>query len=90
MNYLGAKYVFHIGLLTIGVSCFIFGFLDKVNDHTSFITLSFAIRIIEAIGSSALCTAAFTIIAGEFPDSISTTFASLETFYGLGLIGNHS
>lgn len=52
-----------------------------------FITLAFVIRIIEALGNAAFLTASFAIIAKEFPDKVSLTFASLETFFGLGLIG---
>ncbi|GJQ84892.1 hypothetical protein Trydic_g507 [Trypoxylus dichotomus] len=48
--------------------------------------LSFIIRIIEAMGNAAFLTASFAIIAKEFPDNVATTFASLETFFGLGLI----
>ena len=44
------------------------------------------IRIVEAIGNAAFLTASFAIIAKEFPDNVATTFASLETFFGLGLI----
>lgn len=51
-----------------------------------FITLAFIVRIIEAIGNAAFLTASFAIIAKEFPDNVSVTFASLETFFGLGLI----
>lgn len=54
--------------------------------HTLFITLAFIIRIIEALGNAAFLTASFAIIAKEFPDNVSVTFASLETFFGLGLI----
>lgn len=78
MNNLGAKLVFHCGLLTIGISCFMFGFLAKIDDHVTFIVMSFLLRTIEAVGSSATCTAAFTIIAGEFPDSVGTTFVSCK------------
>lgn len=52
-----------------------------------FIILAFVIRIIEALGNAAFLTASFAIIAKEFPDKVSVTFASLETFFGLGLIG---
>jgi hypothetical protein len=56
-------------------SWFNFGrFLDKIDDHTLFITLSFLCRILEAVGSSAFITSTFTIIACEFPQSIATTF----------------
>lgn len=44
------------------------------------------IRIVEALGNAAFLTASFAIIAKEFPDNVATTFASLETFFGLGLI----
>lgn len=54
--------------------------------HTLFITSAFAIRIIEALGNAAFLTASFAIIAKEFPKNVSVTFASLETFFGLGLI----
>lgn len=51
-----------------------------------FITLAFVIRIIEALGNAAFLTSSFAIIAKEFPNSVGTTFATLETFFGLGLI----
>ncbi|ODM97424.1 MFS-type transporter SLC18B1 [Orchesella cincta] len=86
LNKFGAKKIFNMGIFTSGISCFFFGFLDRVEGHFLFIFLSFLIRIFEAIGSTAFVTAAFTIIAGEFPDSVATTFASLETLYGVGLI----
>jgi len=31
-------------------------------------------------------TASFALVAAEFPRSVATTFATLETFFGLGLI----
>ena len=51
-----------------------------------FIGLSILVRIIEAIGNSGFLTASFSIIAKEFPDSVATMFACLETFFGMGLI----
>lgn len=51
-----------------------------------FISLAFLIRIIEAMGNAAFLTSSFAIIAKEFPNSVGTTFATLETFFGLGLI----
>lgn len=38
------------------------------------------------MGNAAFLTASFAIIAKEFPNNVATTFASLETFFGLGLI----
>lgn len=54
--------------------------------HALFISSAFIIRTIEALGNAAFLTASFAIIAKEFPNNVSVTFASLETFFGLGLI----
>lgn len=54
----------------------LFSLLDLVTQHPEFIGLSFAVRIVEALGASAALTAAFAIIASEFPDSVGTTFVS--------------
>ncbi|CRK90664.1 CLUMA_CG004365, isoform A [Clunio marinus] len=86
MNRIGPKNLFNCGILTTGISAILFGFLDRVPGHTLFITLAFVIRIIEALGNAAFLTSSFAIIAKEFPDSVGTTFAMLETFFGLGLI----
>ncbi|KAA0193882.1 hypothetical protein HAZT_HAZT003131 [Hyalella azteca] len=53
---------------------------------TVFLTFSFIIRIIEALGNAAFITTAFSIIAQEFPLNVASAFATLETFFGLGLI----
>ena len=57
-------------------AAFVFSVLDHINDTSTFIGLSFAVRIVEALGNAAFLTAAFAIIAAEFPDSIATTFVS--------------
>lgn len=86
LNRIGPKYLFNGGIFTTGICAILFGFLDRVEGHYPFIILSFVIRIVEAMGNAAFLTASFAIIAMEFPDNVATTFASLETFFGLGLI----
>lgn len=61
-----------------------FGFLDKINSRWGFIGSSLVIRMVEAVGNSAFLTSSFSIIAKEFPNNVATTFAILETFFGLG------
>lgn len=78
--------LFNCGIFTTGTSAILFGLLDRVPGHTMFITLAFVIRIVEALGNAAFLTSSFAIIAKEFPNSVGTTFATLETFFGLGLI----
>ncbi|CAG9814561.1 unnamed protein product [Phaedon cochleariae] len=86
LNKIGPKLLFNGGIYTTGVCAILFGLLDKVEGHYPFIILSFIIRIVEALGNAAFLTASFAIIAKEFPNNVATTFASLETFFGLGLI----
>ncbi|XP_046424027.1 MFS-type transporter SLC18B1-like isoform X1 [Neodiprion virginianus] len=86
LNRIGPKLLFNGGILTTGTCAIFFGLLDRVAGHYPFIILSFVIRIVEALGNAAFLTASFAIIAKEFPDNVATTFASLETFFGLGLI----
>lgn len=86
LNKIGPKYTFNGGIYTTGICAILFGLLDKVEGRYPFIILSFIIRIVEAMGNAAFLTASFAIIAKEFPDNVATTFASLETFFGLGLI----
>lgn len=78
--------MFQGGVFTTGTSAILFGLLDRVPGHDAFITLAFVIRIVEALGNAAFLTASFTIIATEFPNSIGTSFATLETLFGCGLI----
>lgn len=86
LNRIGPKVLFNGGIFTTGVSAILFGLLDKVQGHYPFIILSFVIRIVEALGNAAFLIATFAIIAKEFPENVATTFASLETCFGLGLI----
>ena len=66
--------------------CIAFGFLNHIEGADEFIAASFVVRIIEAAGCGAFITSAFSIIAKEFPENIGSAFASLETFFGVGLI----
>ncbi|XP_044268827.1 MFS-type transporter SLC18B1-like isoform X2 [Tribolium madens] len=86
LNKIGPKVTFNGGIYTTGICAILFGLLDKIEGHYPFIILSFIIRIIEAMGNAAFLTASFAIIAKEFPNNVALTFASLETFFGLGLI----
>jgi hypothetical protein len=50
--------------------------LDLVQGHDAFLGLSFAVRIVEALGTAGTLTATFAIIAAEFPLNVATTFVS--------------
>ncbi|GFQ98152.1 MFS-type transporter SLC18B1 [Trichonephila clavata] len=80
------KFLLNSGILSVGVTCILFGTLDLVSSTTSFVALAFVVRTVEGVGAAALRTALYTIIASQFPDGIGTTFAVLETFIGVGMI----
>lgn len=86
MSRWGPKFVNNAGIFTVSVMCILFGFLDRLQDTESFIGFSFAVRIVEAMGNAAFVTSAFSIIAKEFPKNVGSSFATMETFFGLGLI----
>lgn len=86
LNRWGAKLINNVGIVTVSIMCILFGLLDRVEDTSTFIGLSFAIRIVEACGNAAFVTSAFSIIAKEFPKNVGSAFATMETFFGLGLI----
>ncbi|RXG59967.1 MFS-type transporter SLC18B1 [Armadillidium vulgare] len=83
---IGPSFLFSAGIFTTGTTCILFGLLDKVFLTSAFVGLSFAIRIVEALGNAAFLTASFSLIAREFPQSVGATFAALETCFGIGLI----
>lgn len=78
--------MFNIGLFLTSTSAIVFGLLDSVSGHYPFLISSLIVRSIEALGNAAFLTSSFTITATEFPETVATTFASLETFFGFGLI----
>ncbi|KAK8750476.1 hypothetical protein OTU49_014847 [Cherax quadricarinatus] len=86
MSTWGPKFINNAGIFTVSVMCILFGFLDRMDTTSLFIGFSFAIRIVEAMGNAAFVTSAFSIIAKEFPKNVGAAFATMETFFGLGLI----
>ena len=86
INKIGPKLVNNLGIFVVAIMCIAFGFLNHIDDATEFITASFIIRILEAVGCGAFITSAFSIIAKEFADNIGSAFAAMETCFAVGLI----
>lgn len=86
LDTVGAKLMLCIGMIIASLSDISFGLLDYVDDHNTFITMSFILRMTESLGSTSALVAAFSITAAVFQDSVATTFATIEVFYGVGYI----
>ena len=69
-----------------GLMCISFGLLNKISNLTTFISLSFLIRIVEAVGNSAFLSSSFTLVASQFPSSMATMFGVVKMSFGLGKI----
>ena len=69
-----------------GLMCISFGLLNKISNLTIFISLSFLIRIVEAVGNSAFLSSSFTLVASQFPVSMATMFGVVEMSFGVGKI----
>lgn len=59
--------------------------LALIEDVTTFTTLCFVVRGLEALGASAYSTASYVFVVNAFPDSIGSVLGILETFIGLGM-----
>ncbi|XP_059175202.1 MFS-type transporter SLC18B1-like [Physella acuta] len=83
---IGAKFLYVSGILVSGTCAILFGFLDQCPPGDTFVAMSFIVRSVEALGVSAFSTASFAIVSNEFPNHISSVFATLETCIGIGLM----
>ncbi|KAL5013247.1 hypothetical protein ScPMuIL_007517 [Solemya velum] len=84
---IGPRFMYLAGSFLAGGCTVLFGLIVYVPVNDSpivFIVLCFILRAFLAIGCSAQQTAAFTICAIEFPDTITTVFGIGEVFVGIG------
>ena len=82
---LGAKKVLIIGSFIVGLGNFMFGFLVKVQDTNTFFALSILIRVIIAVGESAVAPSAY-VLAGKqvSKKNQGKTLAAVEACFGVG------
>ncbi|KAL7632073.1 UNVERIFIED_CONTAM: hypothetical protein RMT77_017614 [Armadillidium vulgare] len=74
------------GILILGTTNILFGFLNSMYDIEVFLTFSLLIRIVESFGYTTFIVTAFSIIAEEYFDDIATVMACFESCLGIGLI----
>lgn len=82
--YIGPRLMLILGVFVSGTANIVFGLLDYLDDDTTFITLCFVVRIIEALGAASFNTASLIYIFDIFPDHIGYAFGMTETFTTLG------
>lgn len=82
---IGVKFMLLSGIWFAGWSNILFGFLDHVQDPTSFSVLCFVVRSVGAFGAASFSTASYTYIIQLFPDNVGLAFGLTETCVGIGM-----
>ncbi|XP_038047668.1 MFS-type transporter SLC18B1-like [Patiria miniata] len=78
----GARFVFLAGSFFTGGCNILFGFIIDMPTIATFTGFSFAIRILEGLGSAAVLTASTAIVASVFPDDVGKAVSLVETTVG--------
>ena len=82
---LGARWFLIAGTFIVGVGNFLFGFLSQVEDKNTFFLLSIIIRIITAIGESAVAPASYPLAGRQVSkENNGKAMALAESFFGIG------
>ena len=82
---LGARKFLIIGTFIIGLGNFTFGFLSKVADKNTFFALSIVIRVITAIGESAVGATAYPLAGKQVSkENQGKAIAAAEACFGVG------
>ncbi|XP_076456668.1 MFS-type transporter SLC18B1-like isoform X2 [Babylonia areolata] len=81
---IGARFAFIAGQFLAGGCSILFGTTYMVAAGDTFITLTFVLRSVMALGAAGFSTASFSLAAYSFPDQVSVVYAVLEVFTGVG------
>ncbi|XP_038052532.1 MFS-type transporter SLC18B1-like [Patiria miniata] len=82
---LGARFIFLAGAFVTGGCNLLFGFVIDMPTYATFTAFSFAIRLLEGLGTSATFTASSAIVAFNFPENVGTAVSLVEMAGGLAL-----
>ncbi|EDV22582.1 uncharacterized protein TRIADDRAFT_58957 [Trichoplax adhaerens] len=81
---IGSRYMIWAGLTIEGGCSILFGFLNWISDKKIFLILAIILRFVQGLGAACYITAAYSIVASLFRQSIATTMGVIETFSSLG------
>ncbi|XP_038061752.1 MFS-type transporter SLC18B1-like [Patiria miniata] len=78
----GARFAFLAGSFITGGCNILFGFIIDMPTNATFTGFSFAIRILEGLGSAAALTSSSAIVASVCPDDVGKAVSLVETTVG--------
>ncbi|XP_022094181.1 MFS-type transporter SLC18B1-like isoform X2 [Acanthaster planci] len=80
---IGARFAFLAGAFVAGSCNILFGFIIDMPTDATFTAFSFAIRLLEGLGSSACATSTAAILAYTFPENVGMSMSLFETCAGV-------
>merc|ERR1711936_1392787 len=81
MHKLGVRKVYFFGIIVTALCALAFGALDFVQDKTTFLVLSYMLRIFEGIAEAASWSAVFAMLLTMFPENVATIYSITEASF---------
>ena len=81
----GLRILYPTGFIVDGLSFVVFGLLHWVEDITTFLVLSYLIRIVEGVGAAATWNSNLSILMAKFPERKASVKAWCDASFNLGL-----
>ena len=81
----GPRILYPAGFILAGLSFIVFGLLHWVEDTSTFLVLSYLIRIIEGVGAAATWNTSLSILMAMFPAQKVSVTAWCDASFNLGL-----
>ena len=83
-KFIAVEYLFVGGALLSGTTSALFAWLGYIDDLTTFIVISYALRFTEGIGTAITWCSGFVIAAQMFPNTTATASSLINAMYGFG------
>ena len=82
---IGRRRSMYIGIIIQSASIVGFGCLIWVKDKTTFMLLSFALRLIGGVACAFICVTAYAMTSIRYPDNLQSKISLLEAANGAGM-----
>ena len=83
---MGPKKMIALGTVLVSGGTILFSFVGHLSSWATFISYSFAFRVLQGAGGACVFSATFTMFASLFPKSVASVTACIEVFNGLGYV----
>jgi len=85
IHHFGRRWAIGLGALLTGVSFLVFAGISYIEDNTTFLILSFAMRLLQGIGTTMIQVTFLSIVASFYPSTREWLIGMLEAAMGAGI-----